>query len=239
MRPDEVLSRALKRAHQQVREDEQPSLHGLPPDVKAIIADQLPLRSVISLHDTTSAHRGEFRQTQARAFGLMWGLSNPIVALRLAAHPALAALVGQHPIVVAGTEGWRTTAYSDRVTDGQLLAWAAANGGSGLEPRPCQYPSDRCSCSGLCLKVTMAADSRRSGNFSRRMLSSVGIPALLNTLAAIPSREMPGIDEIGSHIVIHGRPSWLHCGEIREACTGGEPLSLRSRLPDSLQHVFR
>jgi hypothetical protein len=46
----------------------------------------------------------------------------------------------------------------------------------------------------------MAADSRRSGKFSRRMLSIVGIPALLNTLAAIPSGEMPGIEEIGSPI---------------------------------------
>jgi hypothetical protein len=36
------------------------------------------------------------------------------------------------------------------------------------------------------------------------MLSTVGIPALLNTLAAIPSGEMPGIEEIGSPIVIMG-----------------------------------
>jgi hypothetical protein len=127
MRPADVLSRALKRAHPQ--ENEQPSLQGLPPDVKAIIAEQLPLRSVVSLNATTSAHHGEFRPTQARAFELMWGLSNPSHALRLAADPALAALVRQHPIVVvAGTEGWRTTVYCDRVTDGRLLAWAAANG---------------------------------------------------------------------------------------------------------------
>jgi hypothetical protein len=58
----------------------------------------------------------------------MWGLSNPSHQLQLAAHPALAALVRQHPIVVAGTEGWRTTAYCNRVTDVRLLAWAAANG---------------------------------------------------------------------------------------------------------------
>jgi hypothetical protein len=139
MRPADVLSRALKRAHPQEderpslkrahpQEDGRPSLHGLPPDVKAIIADLLPLRSVAALHDTTSAHRGEFRPTQAGAFQLMWGLSNPSQAVRLAAHPALAALVGHHPIVVAGEEGWGTRAYSDRVTDRPLLAWAAANG---------------------------------------------------------------------------------------------------------------
>jgi hypothetical protein len=68
----------------------------------------------------------------------------------------------------------------------------------------------------------MAAYSRRLGKFSRRMLSIVGIAALLNTLAAIPSGEMPGIDEIGSPIVITGPSCSIAARFV--SCPGGKRL---------------